>query len=107
MRYVVVVLGAGSAVQLAAIRPAQLGLSVAIDEANYWGGVCLNVGCIRSKALLRNAEIAHLLRVDADTFGIEAATTMRTTLRSVIGRARGAYTSMTVPFRGCHSNRIE
>jgi dihydrolipoamide dehydrogenase len=52
-------------------------LSVAIVEANYWGGVCLNVGCIPSKALLRNAEIAHLLRTDADTFGIEGATTMR------------------------------
>jgi pyruvate/2-oxoglutarate dehydrogenase complex dihydrolipoamide dehydrogenase (E3) component len=60
-----------------AIRAAQLGLSVAIVEAHYWGGVCLNVGCIPSKALLRNTEIAHLLRADADTFGIEGATTMR------------------------------
>jgi dihydrolipoamide dehydrogenase len=39
--------------------------------------VRLNVGCIPSKALLRNADIAHLLRTDADTFGIEGATTMR------------------------------
>jgi dihydrolipoamide dehydrogenase len=39
--------------------------------------VCLNVGCIPSKSLLRNAEIAHLLRVDADKFGIEGAITMR------------------------------
>jgi dihydrolipoamide dehydrogenase len=39
--------------------------------------VCLNVGCVPSKALLRHAEIAHLLRTDADTFGIEGATTMR------------------------------
>jgi dihydrolipoamide dehydrogenase len=77
MRYDVVVLGAGSGGYVAAIRAAQLGLSVAIVEAHYWGGVCLNVGCIPSKALLRNAEIAHLLRVDADTFGIEGTTTMR------------------------------
>src|ERR1700754_511404 len=77
MQYDVVVLGAGSGGYVAAIRAAQLGLSVAIVEANYWGGVCLNVGCIPSKALLRNAEIAHLLRVDADLFGIEGATTMR------------------------------
>ena len=62
---------------MAAIRAAQLGLSVAIVEAQYWGGVCLNVGCIPSKALLRNAEIAHLLRVDAGKFGIEGTTTMR------------------------------
>ncbi|WP_396910969.1 dihydrolipoyl dehydrogenase [Mycolicibacterium sp.] len=77
MRYDVVVLGAGSGGYVAAIRAAQLGLSVAVVEAHYWGGVCLNVGCIPSKALLRNAELAHLLRVDAGTFGIEGATTMR------------------------------
>lgn len=62
---------------MAAIRAAQLGLSVAIVEAHYWGGVCLNVGCIPSKALLRNAEIAHLLREFADVFGIEGETKMR------------------------------
>lgn len=76
MRYDVVVLGAGSGGYVAAIRAAQLGLAVAIVEAHYWGGVCLNVGCIPSKALLRNAEIAHLLRVDAATFGIEGDTTV-------------------------------
>ena len=77
MWYDVVVLGAGSGGYVAAIRAAQLGLSVAIVEAHYWGGVCLNVGCIPSKALLRNAEIAHLLRCDADKFGIEGDTKMR------------------------------
>jgi dihydrolipoamide dehydrogenase len=77
MHYDVVVLGAGSGGYVAAIRAAQLGLSVAIVEAQYWGGVCLNVGCIPSKALLRNAEIAHLLRNEADKFGIEGTTTMR------------------------------
>jgi dihydrolipoamide dehydrogenase len=77
MRYDLVVLGAGSGGYVAAIRAAQLGLSVAIVEAHYWGGVCLNVGCIPSKALLRNAEIAHLLRVDADKFGIEGTTKIR------------------------------
>ena len=45
---------------VAAIRAAQLGLSTAIVEKKYWGGVCLNVGCIPSKALLRNAELAHI-----------------------------------------------
>ena len=74
---------------MAAIRAARMGSWVAIVEANYWSGVCLNVGRIPSKALLCNAEIAHLLRTDTDTFGIEGATIMRTTLRSAIGRARG------------------
>ncbi|MGY1916023.1 dihydrolipoyl dehydrogenase [Blastococcus sp. SYSU DS0973] len=66
----VVVLGAGPGGYVAAIRAAQLGKSVAVVESQYWGGVCLNVGCIPSKALLRNAELAHLVRDEAKTFGI-------------------------------------
>ena len=67
----VVVLGAGPGGYVAAIRAAQLGLSAAVIEERYWGGVCLNVGCIPSKALLRNAELAHVLTHDADTLGIQ------------------------------------
>jgi dihydrolipoamide dehydrogenase len=66
----VVVLGAGPGGYVAAIRAAQLGRSVAVVEEKYWGGVCLNVGCIPSKALLRNAELAHLVTAEAKTFGI-------------------------------------
>ncbi|MGW3633581.1 dihydrolipoyl dehydrogenase [Streptomyces sp. NPDC005122] len=66
----VVVLGAGPGGYVAAIRAAQLGLSTAIVEEKYWGGVCLNVGCIPSKALLRNAELAHIFTQEAKTFGI-------------------------------------
>jgi len=66
----VVVLGAGPGGYVAAVRAAQLGQSVAIIEEKYWGGVCLNVGCIPSKALLKNAEIAHTLKHKADFFGI-------------------------------------
>jgi dihydrolipoamide dehydrogenase len=67
----VVVLGAGPGGYVAAIRAAQLGKSVAVVESRYWGGVCLNVGCIPSKALLRNAELAHLIKHDAEkVFGI-------------------------------------
>ncbi|MBD7994027.1 dihydrolipoyl dehydrogenase [Arthrobacter sp. Sa2CUA1] len=68
--YDVVVLGAGPGGYVAAIRAAQLGLTVAVVEEKYWGGVCLNVGCIPSKALLRNAELAQLFTRQADTFGI-------------------------------------
>ncbi|MEV6979952.1 dihydrolipoyl dehydrogenase [Sphaerisporangium sp. NPDC051017] len=68
--YDVVVVGAGPGGYVAAIRAAQLGLSTAIVEERYWGGVCLNVGCIPSKALLRNAELAHLFTHEAKTFGI-------------------------------------
>jgi len=66
----VVVLGAGPGGYVAAIRAAQLGLTTAIVEPKYWGGVCLNVGCIPSKALLRNAELAHIFHKEAKTFGI-------------------------------------
>ncbi|MGD9618865.1 MAG: dihydrolipoyl dehydrogenase [Mycolicibacterium sp.] len=68
--YDVVVLGAGPGGYVAAIRAAQLGLSTAIVEPKYWGGVCLNVGCIPSKALLRNAELAQIFSREAKQFGI-------------------------------------
>ena len=69
--YDVVVLGAGPGGYVAAIRASQLGLKTAIIEKQYWGGVCLNVGCIPSKALLRNAELAHIINHEAKTFGIQ------------------------------------
>ncbi|WP_396929218.1 dihydrolipoyl dehydrogenase [Mycolicibacterium sp.] len=68
--YDLIVLGAGSGGYVAAIRAAQLGLSVGIVEERYWGGVCLNTGCVPSKALLRNAEIASILTQQSATFGI-------------------------------------
>lgn len=73
--YDVVVLGAGPGGYVAAIRAAQLGLSTAIVEPKYWGGVCLNVGCIPSKALLRNAELVHIFTKDAKAFGISGEVT--------------------------------
>jgi dihydrolipoamide dehydrogenase len=66
----VVVLGAGPGGYTAAVRSAQLGLRTAVVEERYWGGVCLNVGCIPSKALLRNAELAYIFNHEAKTFGI-------------------------------------
>jgi dihydrolipoamide dehydrogenase len=68
--YDVAILGAGPGGYVAAVRAAQLGLSVAIIEEKYWGGVCLNVGCIPSKALLKNADLAHTFHDKADLFGI-------------------------------------
>lgn len=60
---------------MAAIRSAQLGMKTAVIEEKYWGGVCLNVGCIPSKALLRNAELAHVFNHEAKTFGISGTAT--------------------------------
>lgn len=67
--YDVVVIGAGPGGYVNAIRSSQLGLKTAIVEKKDLGGVCLNVGCIPSKALLRNAEIAHTLRERGKEFG--------------------------------------
>jgi dihydrolipoamide dehydrogenase len=65
----VLVIGAGPAGYVAAIRAAQLGQKTAIVDRLWLGGICLNVGCIPSKALLRNAEIAHILRERGKDFG--------------------------------------
>jgi dihydrolipoamide dehydrogenase len=67
--YNVIVIGAGPGGYVAAIRAAQLNLKTAIVEREFLGGICLNVGCIPSKSLLRNAEIAHILRERGDEFG--------------------------------------
>ncbi len=67
--YDVVVIGAGPGGYVAAIRAAQLGQKTAIVDKQWMGGVCLNVGCIPSKSLLRNAEIAHILRERGKDFG--------------------------------------
>ena len=67
--YDVVVIGAGPGGYVAAIRSAQLGLKTAVVEKEFLGGVCLNIGCIPSKSLLKNAEVAHTLRERGDEFG--------------------------------------
>ena len=67
--YDVIVIGAGPAGYVCAIRSAQLGLNTAIIDKQWLGGVCLNIGCIPSKALLKNAEVAHTLRERGKEFG--------------------------------------
>ena len=67
--YDVIVIGAGPGGYVAAIRASQLGLKTAIVEKEWLGGVCLNIGCIPSKTLLKNAEVAHILRKRGREFG--------------------------------------
>ncbi len=69
--YDVVVIGAGPGGYVCAIRAAQLGKKTAIVDREWLGGVCLNVGCIPSKALLRNADVAHILRERGKEFGFQ------------------------------------
>lgn len=69
MNYDVIVIGAGPAGYVCAIRASQLGQKTAIVDKEWLGGVCLNVGCIPSKSLLKNAEVADTLRNRAKEFG--------------------------------------
>jgi dihydrolipoamide dehydrogenase len=69
--YDLIVIGAGPGGYVAAIRASQLGLKTAIVEKEWLGGVCLNIGCIPSKSLLKNAEVAHMLRKRGREFGFK------------------------------------
>ena len=69
MNYDLLIIGAGPAGYVCAIRAAQLGQKTAIIDKEWLGGVCLNVGCIPSKSLLKNAEVADTLRNRAKEFG--------------------------------------
>ena len=82
-----VVIGAGPGGYVAAIRGAQLGLNVAIVEREHLGGICLNWGCIPTKALLRSAEVFHLMH-RAKEFGLKADN-IGYDLDAVVARSRG------------------
>ena len=86
-QYDVIVLGSGPGGYVAAIRCAQLGLKTAIVERENLGGICLNWGCIPTKALLRSAEVLHQMKHAAD-YGL-AADNIRADLDAVVKRSRG------------------
>src|SRR5487761_2461998 len=83
----IVIIGSGPGGYVAAIRAAQLGFKTAIIEKSYLGGICLNWGCIPTKALLRSAEIYHYMQnakaygLKADNVGYDAA--------QIVKRSRG------------------
>ncbi|RKF23467.1 dihydrolipoyl dehydrogenase [Altericroceibacterium spongiae] len=86
-KYDVIVLGSGPGGYVAAIRSAQLGLKTAIVERENLGGICLNWGCIPTKALLRSAEIYHYMQ-HAKDYGL-AAKEIEADLDAVVKRSRG------------------
>ena len=85
--YDLVVLGSGPGGYVAAIRAAQLGLKVAIVERENLGGICVNWGCIPTKALLRSAEIYHYMQHASD-YGLTAAS-ISADIDAVVKRSRG------------------
>ena len=82
-----IVIGAGPGGYVTAIRGAQLGLNVAIVEREHMGGICLNWGCIPTKAMLRSAEVFHLLK-NSKGFGIEAEN-IKYDLEAIVSRSKG------------------
>ncbi len=85
--YDVIVLGSGPGGYVAAIRASQLGLKVAIVERELLGGICLNWGCIPTKALLRSAEVLHQMQ-NAKAYGL-SADNVQADLGAVVARSRG------------------
>ena len=85
--YDVIVLGSGPGGYVAAIRASQLGLKTAIIERELLGGICLNWGCIPTKALLRSAEIFHYMN-HAKDYGL-AAEKISADIEAVVARSRG------------------
>ncbi len=85
--YDLIVLGSGPGGYVAAIRASQLGLKTAIVERELLGGICLNWGCIPTKALLRSAEIMHYMQ-NAKDYGL-AASNISADLEAVVKRSRG------------------
>ena len=86
--YDVIVLGSGPGGYVAAIRCAQLGLKTAIVEREILGGICLNWGCIPTKAMLRSAEIFHYMQHAGD-YGLKVAGQIEADLAAIVKRSRG------------------
>ncbi len=89
----VIVIGAGPGGYVAAIRAAQLGKKVVIVEREHLGGICLNWGCIPTKALLRSAEVFHLMQRAKD-FGLKADS-IGFDLDAVVKRSRGVASQLS------------
>src|SRR6202451_3562471 len=83
----IIIIGSGPGGYVTAIRAAQLGYKVAIVEKSYLGGICLNWGCIPTKALLRSAEIYHYLQ-NAKDYGLSAEK-ITFDPKAVVQRSRG------------------
>ena len=91
--YDVIVIGAGPGGYVAAIRAAQLGFKTAIVEPKHLGGICLNWGCIPTKALLRSAEVYHNMQ-NAKDFGLSAEK-IGFDIQAVVKRSRGVSNQLT------------
>jgi dihydrolipoamide dehydrogenase len=94
-----VVVGGGPGGYVAAIRAAQLGLKTALVEREHLGGICLNWGCIPTKALLRSAEVYHLAQHAAD-YGLSIEGKVTFDIKKIRDRSRGVAKQLSAGVRG-------
>ena len=94
MNYDIIVIGSGPGGYVTAIRAAQLGFKTAIVEKENLGGICLNWGCIPTKALLKSAHVFHYLK-HAEDFGLNAVENPSFDFSKVIQRSRGVASKMS------------
>lgn len=92
-KFDVIVVGGGPGGYVAAIRAAQLGLKVALVESTHLGGICLNWGCIPTKALLRSSEVYHLMKHASD-YGLSAKQ-VEHSLNKIVERSRGVASQLS------------
>ena len=92
MAYDVIVVGSGPGGYVAAIRASQLGLKTAIIEKESLGGICLNWGCIPTKALLKSAQVFNDIQ-HSQEYGIEASG--KPNFEAIVKRSRGAADKMS------------
>lgn len=105
-KFDVCVIGAGPGGYVAAIRAAQLGLKVGIVEANHLGGICLNWGCIPTKALLKSSEVNHLLH-NLDEYGFSAEK-VKANFPKIVERSRAVSQRLTGGIGGLlKKNKVE
>jgi dihydrolipoamide dehydrogenase len=106
-KFDLILIGGGPGGYVAAIRAAQLGLKVILIEKDKLGGICLNWGCIPTKALLRTAEIYHLIE-GAEEFGIKINGSVKLDFKRVIERSREVSEKLSKGVKGLmQKNKIE
>ena len=94
-----IVIGAGPGGYVAAIRAAQLGMKTAVVEREHLGGICLNWGCIPTKALLRSAEIAHYIQ-HSQAYGIKVEGKVTLDVEAIVKRSRGVANQLSAGVKG-------
>jgi dihydrolipoamide dehydrogenase len=94
MNYDIIIIGSGPGGYVAAIRASQLGLKVAVVERSELGGICLNWGCIPTKALLKSAQVFNYMKHPAD-YGIVMEGNVKPDFEAIVKRSRGVADNMS------------